>query len=128
MATPVSWSFLFEELRQYVVSELGLPDDSALRTILAAQVALLPSVDRVLPERHRFEHDVVAWHQAMLVAKGEDPGGNWPSAVPRLSEFGPGELVVDDPRGVVQNSLGIPINAGSAGFHWEYDTPLVRWA
>ncbi len=128
MAAPLSWALVLRELRSYVTRSLGAPDDSALDAILRAQHALLPSADRVLPERQALAHDVVAWHAAMIEAKRSHVGADWPRSVPRLRDLPPGELVVADPRGVVQRLLGIPMDAAAVGMHWEYDTPMARWS
>ena len=49
MAPPGSWYFFVEELRDFVVSELSLSDDSGLKVTLDVQLGHLPASDRRFP-------------------------------------------------------------------------------
>ncbi len=126
MAAPYSWGLLMEDLRRYLVSEHGIADDNALDAILRTQAALLPAHGRTFPDVVPLAHDVVGWNRAMLAAKGAGHRVDWPEAVPRLVEFAPGELVVDDPDHVVDTSLGMNRELNVVGFNWELDSPLSR--
>jgi hypothetical protein len=89
LVPPGSWQELLTEFGQWLVADCGLPDDSALRAILAAQAAVLPEPGATFPRRVELEHDVAAW----LSRQHEDPGGR---DQPRLGTFGPAILEVDD--------------------------------
>ncbi len=97
MAPPYSWSLVFDELGRFLVRELGVADDAALASLLRAQRAILPEHGRTLPEVLELQHDVVAWYQAVLLAKGDGDHADWTGVVPGLAAFGPGTLTVGDP-------------------------------
>jgi hypothetical protein len=46
--------------------------------------------------------------------------------VPRLSDLGPGVLVVEDPDDIVGTSIGVEVEKNVAGFNWEFDSSLSR--
>jgi hypothetical protein len=126
MTAPYSWALVMDDLRRYLGSELGVTDDSALESILSTQRALLPAHGRQFPEVVHLKHDVVAWHRAMLAAKGQGHQTDWPDVVARLAEFGPAEFVVDDPDHIVDTSLGMNRELNVVGVNWEFDSPLSR--
>jgi radical SAM superfamily enzyme YgiQ (UPF0313 family) len=109
MVPPVSWKLFLDEVRAYVVEELGVASDAALDTVLEAQEALLPTRGRQFPDTRQLPHDFVAWHSAMLDAKSEGHLDDWPDVVPHLRTFGPGSLSVEDPRNVSLYELGVNI-------------------
>ena len=49
MVPPVSWRSFVHEIRDYLLSEIGIPENSALDCVLAVQHALLPSPVAVFP-------------------------------------------------------------------------------
>lgn len=124
MAPPVSWSLLLDEVRLFVTEVLGMPDDDALDTVLRAQLAMLPSPDRVFPEVLELAHDYVEWHRAMLEAKAA-VGPDWPQHIPRLRDLPPGTLRVDDPHQVSSQGLGYSVEQGWLD-SWDLDSPLAR--
>jgi radical SAM superfamily enzyme YgiQ (UPF0313 family) len=124
MAPPVSWRLFIDEVHRLLVDELGLPDDPALQTVLAAQHALLPAPDRTFPATVALPHDYAAWHAAMLDAKAA-VGPDWVDKVPRLATFPPGELVVDDRHHVSTQGLGYNIEQGWLDT-WDLDSPVAR--
>ena len=125
MVPPVSWTFFIEELRSYLVDELGIADDSSLDTVLAVQHALLPARDRVFPEQLNLAHDYGAWHQAMLNTKRSGSATDWQDHVPHLRDFGPALFEVDDPQSVTVYGLGMGLDYDTEG-DWELASPVAR--
>jgi len=125
MVPPVSWRSFVDEIRDYLLSEIGISESSALDCVLAVQHALLPSRDRRFPYRVTLEHDYAAWHQEMLAAKQNGGGADWASVVPRLRTFGPGEFVVEDPQAVCEFGFGMSL-VFDADSDWELGSPVAR--
>jgi hypothetical protein len=127
MAPPGSWGLFVEEMRRYVVSRLGIADDSALRTALDVQLAHLPAPARQFPVRIELAHDFVAWQNTLLAAREHGHRDDWETVVPHLSSYGPGELTVSDPNDICHTDVGKPM--GILGFalrSWELDSPVAR--
>ncbi len=124
MAPPVSWGLFVDEVHRLLVDELGMADDSALRTVLRAQHALLPAPDRDFPLDLELDHDYAAWHAAMLDAKAA-VGPDWTEKVPRLVTYPAGRLVVDDPHHVSTQGLGYNIEQGWLDT-WDLDSSVAR--
>ncbi|MCC5951660.1 MAG: radical SAM protein [Acidimicrobiia bacterium] len=125
MVAPGSWRPFIDEVGRYVVEQLGLADDSALRTVLDVQHALLPSRDRRFPDVLDLSHDYAAWHAAMLTAKDEHPPDEWTDHVPHLREFGPATFEVTDPHQLCTLATGFRIESDSYG-QWEFGSPIAR--
>ena len=89
LVPPGSWEAFLAELGAWLVSECGIPDDAALRSVLAAQAAMLPSPGARFPRLVELDHDVVAW----MSRHPEDPGGR---SLPKLESYGPAVLEVHD--------------------------------
>jgi general L-amino acid transport system substrate-binding protein len=106
MVPPGSWQYFIDEIARYLVTELGIADDSALRTILRVQHALLPARDREYPVTLELEHDVAAWHDAMMAAKHTGAKQTWEAEVPPLRSFGPTTFY--DGQGVM-----VPVASGA---------------
>lgn len=126
MAPPYSWALVFAELRQFLIKVCGVPDDSALTAILAAQHALLPAHGRTFPHVVELAHDVVAWHASMLASKDAGHWRDWQSVVPPLSSFGPGYLEVNDVDGKVTNLLGCHADISAGGANWDMESGIGR--
>ncbi|MEJ7584584.1 MAG: radical SAM protein [Acidimicrobiales bacterium] len=126
MAAPYSWALVMDDLRRYIVSEFGVADDPALESILRTQRALLPAYGRTFPEVVALPHDVIGWNRTLLTAKGSGHRDDWFDVAPRLAEFGPGELTVDDPDHIVDTSIGLNRELTVVGVNWELDSPLSR--
>lgn len=127
MAPPGSWGLFIEEVRRYVVNNLGIPDDSGLRTILAVQHAHLPAPGRQFPDVVKLEHDYMAWQEILLTSREEGHRDDWQDHIPRLSEFGPATLTIQDPNEVCRRDIGqhknvLDINLRS----WELESPVAR--
>ena len=93
---------LIENARKY----LGVKDSSALRTTLAVQLAHLPAPGRKFPVVLELEHDFASWQDCMFAARDEGHRHDWENHIPRLSEFGPAKLSIEDPGGVCERDMG----------------------
>jgi hypothetical protein len=121
---PVSWRLLMDEVRTYLTSALRVPDDSALRTVMSVQHALLPSRGRRFPVVLELEHDYQAWHRAMVDVK--DAGfDDWVDRVPRLGTLPPASFTIDDPFDVCGRALGVEIDENLHG-SWELGSSVAR--
>jgi radical SAM superfamily enzyme YgiQ (UPF0313 family) len=103
LAPPVGWAPVFDELHRLVVTEMGIPDSPALRTVLQVNQFLLPSPNRTLPERLELAHDYTAYfNSAQDRLLSDEP--TVPSAP--LETFGPGAVeVLADPDAICENGL-----------------------
>ncbi|MEL7210221.1 MAG: hypothetical protein AAGK32_18655, partial [Actinomycetota bacterium] len=119
---PAGWDRFLAEVRRWIVADLGLADDAALASVLAAQRAMLPHPTVEYPITVPVEHDVGAWFAAAQAEKLAD--GGWADAVDDLAEFGPGRVVVDDPWSVRDNLAHLAQPHGTSG--WELDSPFRR--
>lgn len=127
MAPPGSWSLFITEIGRYLVEVLELADDSALRTALVVQHAHLPAPDRKFPAVLELEHDYAAWQDLLLIAREEGHRDDWENHVPRLSEFGPATLVIEDPSEVCQRDIGKAKVVLDMHLHtWELESPVAR--
>jgi radical SAM superfamily enzyme YgiQ (UPF0313 family) len=125
MVPPVSWRFLLDEIRRWLVDVEGIADDTALDTVLAVQHGLLPARDRRFPARLELAHDYVAWRRSVLEAR--DGGhADWPSQVKALRSFGPGSLTVDDPHEICSTALDGSLTAIVHESSWDFDSPVSR--
>lgn len=125
MLPPVSWKLLIDEVRTLLVEVLGVPDDSALDTVLAVQHALLPARNRTFPTQLELPHDFAAWYAAVLEAKDGGHRDDWPSVVPELRTFGPATFVVDDPNDICTVAVGYR-NENDYYGDWELRSPVAR--
>lgn len=127
MAPPGSWGLYINEVQRYMVDHVGMKDDSALRTVLAVQHAQLPAADRQFPDLLELGHDFSAWWDTILVAREEGHRDDWEQHAPKLSEFAPGTLNVEDPNGVCLSELGKPLNSLLYSLRsWELDSSVAR--
>jgi hypothetical protein len=121
---PVSWRLLMDEIRTYVTTVLGMPDDDALDTVMRVQHALLPARGRQFPVVLGVEHDFEAWHRAMVDVK--DAGfDDWTDRVPRLGSLAPATFTIDDPYDVCGRALGVEIDENLHG-SWELASSVAR--
>ena len=125
MAPPVSWRFFIDEIHRFVLERYAVPDDSALRTVLEVQHALLPTTGRRFPLRINLAHDYAAWHRAMVSAKDAGAQADWPQQVPPLSSYPPAVFEVSDPLQVCELNLGVTGDHISFSC-WEMLSPVAR--
>lgn len=127
MAPPGSWALFIAEVGRFLVDELKLEDDSALKTALVVQHAHLPSPDRKFPAVLELEHDYTAWQNALFAAREEGHRDNWEQHIPKLQSFGPATLVIEDPGEVCRQDVGKPKIVLDMHLHtWELDSPVAR--
>jgi hypothetical protein len=125
MVPPVSWGAFLEEIRRWLVSVEGIVDDDALDTVLAVQLALLPSRDRTFPQVIALAHDYVAWRRMLLVERD----GNhldWQGRLSPLRSFPPGSLTVDDPHDICSTALDGSLTAIVHESSWDFESPVSR--
>ncbi len=121
---PSSWRLVMEELHDFIVSELGVADDTALKTALEVQHALMPAAGRAFPLTVQLDHDYAAWQEAMIAAKDDDPY-TWTEVVPHLRDFGPAEFVVTDPDDICTRGIGHDLDSYLQG-SWELGSTVAR--
>jgi radical SAM superfamily enzyme YgiQ (UPF0313 family) len=126
MAPPYSWALMIDELRRYLVSEMGVPDNSVLDAVMIVQHALLPAFGRTYPLSLELQHDVVEWHNQILTAKAAGHWQDWHTIVPPLSSFGLGRMVIDDVDGCVTSVLGCDLLLSGSGINWDMDSGIGR--
>jgi radical SAM superfamily enzyme YgiQ (UPF0313 family) len=127
MAPPGSWGLFMAEIRRYLMTRLDMPDDSGLRTALAVQHAHLPAPGRVFPLTLELEHDYAMWWEAILTNREEGHRHDWQDYIPRLCDFGPGTLTVQDPNLICHREIGKPLDVLLYGYRtWELDSPVAR--
>jgi radical SAM superfamily enzyme YgiQ (UPF0313 family) len=127
MAPPGSWGLFIDEIRRYLTTELGLPDDSALETALTVQLGHLPAVDRAFPVVLSLPHDYVAWQNELLAARENGHRGDWEQIIPPLSSYPDAELKISDPNDICRTDIGKPMGVlGFALRSWELDSRAAR--
>lgn len=127
MVPPGSWSLLLDEVRRFAVEVLGLADDDALRSVLAAQLAVIPARNRAFPEQIQLAHNYAAWFQTIIEAKESGHRHDWEQHVPPLRTFGPAPFTVDDPEELCLIAVGLPTALLSLKMlGWDLDSPVAR--
>jgi radical SAM superfamily enzyme YgiQ (UPF0313 family) len=124
-APPCGWPPFYDEVMDLLADRFGLEDDPELDVVLAVQLFLMPRRGRRFPDSLALEHDYVAWLQDRHQGRARP-----------LGEYGPGELVVDDPMGVCEARIvrnGFSIRREEACDNpfwvladWELDSALAR--
>lgn len=122
-----SWGLFVSEIHRYLVSNLGIADDSALRTTLAVQLAHIPASGRRFPQTLELEHDFSAWQEALFAAREEGHREDWQDHIPHLSEFGPATFTINDPNEICRRDVGkskylLDMNLRT----WELESPVAR--
>jgi radical SAM superfamily enzyme YgiQ (UPF0313 family) len=127
MVPPVSWTLFLDEVRSFLVEDLGVTPSSALDTVVAVQLALLPARERQFPIEVALAHDYAAWHDEVRAARDGGHRHDWPSVVPPLDSFGPMSFPVDDPHGVCSSAMSEVLAAlNLQGGWWEFGSPVSR--
>jgi hypothetical protein len=111
MVPPVSWARFIDDVRDHLVESLGLPDDSALDTVLRVQHALLPARDREFPLSIEIDHDYPRWHALVAEQRALGHFDSWHEHVPPLGELPPTTFVVDDPLRTCESAFGYPCDS-----------------
>jgi hypothetical protein len=126
MIPPVSWRWMIDEVRRYLVERVGLADDSALDTVLAVQHALLPARERSFPLTLELQHDYASWHHAVATLRDEGHLVDWPERVEPLRSYGPASFAVDDPLESCQRYIGSTYTFLSEDSAWDLASPVSR--
>jgi hypothetical protein len=126
MVPPESWSSFVDEIHRRVVEIDGVPDDTALQTVLAVQLALLPSRNRTFPVTVDLAHDYVTWRLALLEARDSGHRADWPEVLAPLRAAGPGSLTIDDPHQICTTALNGSLAAIVHESSWDFDSPVSR--
>ena len=128
MVPPCSWALFIDEVGRYLTSVLGLADDAALETVLAAQLLHLPARDRDrFPETIETAHDIAAWHRARVAVCDAGHLDDWEQRVPPLRSFGPGTLSVDDPEDLCRTAMGGDVTTfGISLTAWDLVSAIAR--
>jgi hypothetical protein len=129
---PFGWRSFYDEVRRFLVDELGIPLSSALDDVLQLQAFLMPAPGRQLPATIGLHHDYVAYvkdNTASLWSSGhsepiKQPLADYPSAT---------VTVLSDPMGYcnrVEDRSVDPRNETMTDAFWmaghfELDWPLV---
>ena len=132
----LGWTAFYEETHRFVMDELGVPDSSALRSVLHLQQFLMPAPGREFPCSTTLDHDYVAYYRSATDDLYRDGRAHGPSQP--LSAFGPARFTVTaDPLTLCVNGLEMHgdsrneqmpgdwvIGANSA---FELESPLLRY-
>lgn len=131
----VGWPSFYDEVRSFVVHDLGVPDDEVLACVLDLQCFLMPAPGRTFPCTIDLAHDYPGWY----LAATEELHRSGRAAVPdrRLADTPPGRLtvtgdplalctvgvdIVGDPRDpLFENDFAIGANSA-----YELASPLMR--
>ncbi|MFT5201214.1 MAG: radical SAM superfamily enzyme YgiQ (UPF0313 family) [Candidatus Aldehydirespiratoraceae bacterium] len=125
LSPPPSWRFVTDELRTFLLEELGLSDDTALDAALQVQHAMLPDASRSFPEHVELAHDYPEWQRQVHHARETGNRADWETIVPPLVEFEPIIMTVEDPRFVCTSNTGHGSVLDSYN-DWELDAPISR--
>jgi hypothetical protein len=134
LAPPGGWRPFYREVRRFVTSELGIPDDPALDTVIAVQFACMPDRRRTYPSTTSLPHDYVAYYHDATAALRTTGQAGTPSKP--LAAHPPGDLTVSgDPARLAESFCRLfeerPPDLLPGRFwhlsHLELDSPLTRW-
>ncbi|NQX89492.1 MAG: B12-binding domain-containing radical SAM protein [Halioglobus sp.] len=127
MAPPGSWGLFVEEIRRFLLAELGMDNNAALHTVLTVQLAHLPAPDRTFPDVLKLEHDYAAWQDLMLNTREAGHRDDWEAHMPKLAAFGPATLVIEDPEEICSRDVGKHRVVLDMRFrNWELKSPIAR--
>jgi hypothetical protein len=125
MAPPVSWRLFYDEVRAYVVEQLGVLDDGALDTVMEVQHGLMPARGRTFPVQLHLPHDYADWYARMVALKDEGHRTDWPEHLPALRDLPPAPFEIDDPDRISEAGLGFRFDIDQYG-NWEMRSPVMR--
>jgi hypothetical protein len=112
---------------RYVTTRLGVEPGTALDTVLAIQLAHLPSPDRTMPQTLHLAHDYAAWYSGVLQTRAEDHREDWERFGPRLGTFPAAEIKIEDPNDVCRSMVGKPMMVMAWSIlGWDMASPVAR--
>ncbi len=127
MAAPLSWKWVLDDVRTFILENTTLEPSAAFDAVLDVQLALLPAFDRPRgPVELHLKHDVAAWFNDIIAAKEAGERTAWPEVVAPLHEYGPATFAFSDPHDVVRRSLGCNLEMHGFGLNWEFDSKIRR--
>jgi hypothetical protein len=127
MAPPGSWQLFMDEVRRYLVGELGMVEDDTLDTVLTVQRVLLLAGGSTFPLDVALKHDYAEWHRQVLDAREAGHRDDWEQVVPPLRTFGPATFTVDDPEDICRRAVGGNLVALTFSYgNTELDSPVAR--
>ncbi len=126
MVPPVSWRLFLDEIRRYLVEQVGLVDDDALDTVMAVQHALMPARGRSFPVTLELPRDYATWFATIADLRDQGFHHDWHLQAPRLRDLGPGTFRVDDPFDVCTTALGGSLRSLMVENAWDLDSPVSR--
>jgi len=130
---PLGWRSFYDEVRRFVVTELGVEPSRALETVLGLQRFLMPEYGRRFPDTIALDHDYVAYYRsatASLWSSGEFHPPERP-----LADHGPAAFTIyGDPMDRCGGGMRVyedPRNEAATDSFWysghlELDSPLVQ--
>lgn len=125
MVAPGSWQSYIDEIRDYLIEEVGIAADDALDTVLQVQHALLPARDRQFPLRLELKHDYTTWFHGVLRSKEQGWEKDWTPGVEHLRSFPPTTFEIDDVQQLSTIGMGTSMYA-DVDFDWEFASPVGR--
>jgi radical SAM superfamily enzyme YgiQ (UPF0313 family) len=92
------WESLYAEILAFTDKRFGVRRSTAIAAIVSAQVALMPRLGRVMPDKVSLRHDIVAYFDQFRWLR--NIGSVDPSTLRPLEDFDPVELEITDPHGL----------------------------
>ncbi|HWJ64789.1 MAG TPA: radical SAM protein [Acidimicrobiales bacterium] len=89
---PGGWSAFYDEFRQVVVDDLGVPPSSELETVLALDQHLMPILGRRFPDTIELPHDYVAYYRSAVAPLYREGNAGLPERP--LGSYGPTSFTV----------------------------------
>jgi hypothetical protein len=126
MVPPVSWKLFLEEIRRYLVEQVGLVDDDALDTVMRVQHVLMPARGREFPVNLELPHDYATWFATIAELRDQGFHHDWHLQAPHLRDLGPATFQVDDPFDVCTTALGGSLRSLMVENAWDLDSPVSR--
>jgi radical SAM superfamily enzyme YgiQ (UPF0313 family) len=129
---PFGWRAFYDEMRRFVVNELGIELSEALETVLELQTFLMPEYGREFPDTLLLEHDYYTYFEEATASLWTTGAAGEP---PRpLSDYGPALFTAwGDPLDLCQGGMELYPDSRNTRIvrvfwirgHLELDTPLV---
>ncbi len=114
---PSGWKVFYEELKQYLIQNYQIEDDSALNTVLEVNRAAMPDESIIYPYTINIEHDYIAYFTHNSQASAEQ--------FIRLIEQSSAQMSFEDPDGLVEID-DTYLQYDSHQFFWELDSKVSR--
>jgi radical SAM superfamily enzyme YgiQ (UPF0313 family) len=113
-----NWSVFYQDLAAYILAQYAVTDNSAFRTVLTVNEAVMPRPGRKFPEIISLAHDYVSYFLYNSRCAPEDRR--------RLTHYAPGKLTITDPHGLCSLDISHCRQWHGGQFFWELDSPIAR--